>query len=75
MMHDVLDGRINPAISTSSDLLEMIRILLMVPVADQERAMAVRHAFQERPVVACVRGAKGQSVILKLYDFKVRCVD
>ena len=70
-MHDVLDGRMNPAISTSSNLLEMIRILLMVPVANQERAVAIRYAFQECPVVSCVFGTEGQGVVLYPYNFKV----
>lgn len=74
-MHYVLDSRVNPAISTPSNLLEMVRIRLMMLVADQERAVAVRHAFQERPEVSCVPGTDDQGEVLHIYDFKVRCID
>ena len=75
MMHDVFHSRTNPAVGTPSDILEVVRILLVMPVADEERAAAVCNALLERPIVASVPGAERQGVGLHLYNLEIRCVD
>ena len=75
MVHDVLHSRTDPAVSGSPDNLEVVRIPIMVLMADYERAASVCNALQEAPVVSRIPGTEDQGVLLHLYYLEVRCVD